>query len=118
MGEVGLDARIKQVRGVLAMLHAANQSAFRSYLIPFENLGEGLAVGKLPVMGVCSLEEAMEYVNASAQEQERMRRMRKTDGRVRQKAGWKKKRKQPDFALLMRNGGSKARCNDCSCRSP
>ena len=74
VGEVGLDARIKQVRGVLAMLHAANQSAFRSYLIPFENLGEGLAVGKLPVMGVCSLEEAMEYVNASAQEQERMRR--------------------------------------------
>ena len=92
VGEVGLDARIKQVRGVLAMLHAANQSAFRSYLIPFENLGEGLAVGKLPVMGVCSLEEAMEYVNASAQEQERMRR--ETDGRVRQKAGWKKKRKR------------------------
>ena len=30
VGEVGLDARIKQVRGVLAMLHAANQSAFRS----------------------------------------------------------------------------------------
>ena len=58
VGEVGLDARIKQVRGVLAMLHAANQSAFRSYLIPFENLGEGLAVGTLPVMGVCSLEEA------------------------------------------------------------
>ena len=92
VGEVGLDARIKQVRGVLAMLHAANQSAFRSYLIPFENLGEGIAAGKLPVMGVCSLEEAMEYVNASAQEQERMRR--DAEDRVRQKAGWKKKRKR------------------------
>ncbi|MFR6590119.1 MAG: ATP-binding protein [Gallintestinimicrobium sp.] len=96
------------------MLHAANQSAFRSYLIPFENLGEGLAVGKLPVMGVCSLEEAMEYVNASAQEQERMRRDAEDDGRVRQRQDGKKK--TPDFALLCGMEEAK-RCNDCSCRS-
>ena len=114
VGEVGLDARIKQVRGVLAMLHAANQSAFRSYLIPFENLGEGLAVGKLPVMGVCSLEEAMEYVNASAQDAAgRGRQMaesgKRQDGKRKENAG---------LCIAVRNGGSKARCNDCSCRSP
>lgn len=100
VGEVGLDARIKQVRGVLAMLHAANQSAFRSYLIPFENLGEGLAVGKLPVMGVCSLEEAMEYVNASAQEQERMRRDAEDRWQSQAKGRREKEKKTPDFALL------------------
>ena len=100
VGEVGLDARIKQVRGVLAMLHAANQSAFRSYLIPFENLGEGLAVGKLPVMGVCSLEEAMEYVNASAQEQERMRRDAEDRWQSQAKGRMEKEKKAPDFALL------------------
>ena len=100
VGEVGLDARIKQVRGVLAMLHAANQSAFRSYLIPFENLGEGLAVGKLPVMGVCSLEEAMEYVNASAQEQERMRRDAEDRWQSQAKGRMEKEKKTPDFALL------------------
>ena len=118
MGEVGLDARIKQVRGVLAMLHAANQSAFRSYLIPFENLGEGLAVGKLPVMGVCSLEEAMEYVNASAQEQERMRRDAEDRWQSQAKGRMEKKKKNAGLCIAVRNGGSKARCNDCSCRSP
>ena len=77
---------------------------FRSYLIPFENLGEGLAVGKLPVMGVCSLEEAMEYVNASAQEQERMRRDAE-DRWQSQAKGRMEKKKNAGLCIAVRNGG-------------
>lgn len=102
VGEVGLDARIKPVRGVLAMLHAANQSAFWSYLLPFENLGEGLCAGTLPVMGVRSLEEAMEYVNASPKEQEKLR-LDAADRWQNQKSvrmRMIKEKKAPDFALL------------------
>ena len=115
VGEVGLDARIKQVRGVLAMLHAANQSAFRSYLIPFENLGEGLAVGKLPVMGfgrsngVCKRVGAGTGTDAAGRGRQMAESDKRRDGKRKESAG---------LCIAVRNGGSKARCNDCSCRSP
>ena len=79
---------------------------------------KGLAVGKLPVMGVCSLEEAMEYVNASAQEQERMRRDAEDRWQSQAKGRMEKEKENAGLCIAVRNGGSKARCNDCSCRSP
>ena len=100
VGEVGLDARIKQVRGVLAMLHAANQSAFRSYLIPFENLGEGLAVGKTAGYGrlqpgrsngVCKRVCAGTGTDAAGRGRQMAESGKRQDG---------KRKKTPDFALL------------------
>ena len=67
-GELGLDARIKPVAGVLAMVTAAVQSGISECILPMENLREGLLQEDIAVMGVETLEEAMIYMASDNEE--------------------------------------------------
>lgn len=73
-GELGLNARIKPVRGILPMVLAAAGAGLEECLLPLENLKEGLLAGEIAVMGVESLEEAAEYLCKEEEDRERMRR--------------------------------------------
>ncbi|MDO4291811.1 MAG: YifB family Mg chelatase-like AAA ATPase [Eubacteriales bacterium] len=67
-GELGLDGRLKPVRGVLPMALAAKEAGLRECLLPFENLGEALLAEGIEAMGAGTLGEALDYVNAGQQE--------------------------------------------------
>lgn len=73
-GELGLNACIKPVRGILPMVMAAVQAGMRECLLPLENLEEGMLIEEIPVMGVENLEQAMEYLNQGEKGRERLRR--------------------------------------------
>lgn len=61
-GELGLDARVKPVRGVLPMVMEAARAGMKECILPFENMKEGMLAGEIPVMGVESLEDAACYL--------------------------------------------------------
>ena len=99
-GELGLDARIKPVAGVLAMVTAAVQSGISECILPMENLREGLLQEDIAVMGVETLEEAMIYM-ASDNEERCLQRKRARE-RLEKLPDTEKKENgpAPDFSML------------------
>ena len=67
-GELGLDARVKPVPGILAMVTEAAEAGSLECILPMENLREGLLQERTAVMGVETLEEAMLYAASGAEE--------------------------------------------------
>lgn len=61
-GELGLDARVKPIRGVLPVVMEAARAGMEECLLPLENMKEGMLAGKIRVMGIESLEEAACYL--------------------------------------------------------
>lgn len=61
-GELGLNAGVKPIRGVLPMVIAAAKAEIKECLLPLDNLKEGYLAGETNLMGVESLEEAARYL--------------------------------------------------------
>lgn len=61
-GELGLNAKVKPVRGVLPMVMEAAKAGMKECLLPLENMKEGMLAGEISVMGVESLEEAADFL--------------------------------------------------------
>ncbi len=59
LGEVSLDGLIRPVRGTLPMAEAAGAQAGRMLLVPLATFTEAQEATSIPVLGVCSLVEAM-----------------------------------------------------------
>lgn len=72
-GELGLNACVKPVRGILPMVMAASAAGLKECLLPLENLEEGGLTGEIAVMGVETLTEAMEYLCQDAEGREELR---------------------------------------------
>jgi len=62
MGELSLDGRIKPVRGVLPVAVAARHWQLDGLVVPEENAREGALVDGLPVYGVRSLGEVIDFI--------------------------------------------------------
>jgi magnesium chelatase family protein len=58
-GELGLDGRLRAVRGALAAVVAARDAGVRSVVVPFGNASEAALVGGVEVFGAGSLAEVM-----------------------------------------------------------
>ena len=76
-GELGLNAKVKPVRGALPMVMAAEAAGMRECILPFANLEEGLWAGRIPVMGVETLSEALSYLELDEAGRQRQRRRAK-----------------------------------------
>ncbi|MDD3250977.1 MAG: magnesium chelatase domain-containing protein [Lachnospiraceae bacterium] len=63
VGELGLDGRIKPVRGVLAMVLAMREAGIRRCFLAAENVAEGLAIGAIEIVKVRDLRELAELLN-------------------------------------------------------
>ncbi len=63
MGEVGLDARVRPVRGVLPGLLGARAAGFTRAIVPAEQVGEAELVGGMTVWGVSCLSDLVEVLN-------------------------------------------------------
>ena len=62
VGELGLDGRIKPVRGILPIILTAEEKGFRQCFLPRENLAEGHAGGCIRIAAPSSLKECVEWL--------------------------------------------------------
>lgn len=72
IGELGLDGKLKPVRGVLSMVSALRDHGKKWCFLPEANRPEGTAVGKIRVIGVENLRQLVGLLNKK-QEIERQR---------------------------------------------
>ncbi|MBU7576731.1 MAG: ATP-binding protein, partial [Flavihumibacter sp.] len=61
-GELGLDGSLQPIRGALPMALTARKEKFSGIVVPIQNAAEAAVVDSLPVMGICSLTEAIQLV--------------------------------------------------------
>jgi magnesium chelatase family protein len=61
-GELGLDGRVRPVRGGLAIADLATREGLRELILPAANAGEAAALGTIPVIPVRSLGEAADHL--------------------------------------------------------
>ena len=61
-GELGLDGGIRPVRGGLAIADLASREGVAEVLLPAPNAGEAAALGKVPVIPIRTLGEAVEHL--------------------------------------------------------
>ncbi len=66
MGELSLDGRVKPVRGVLPVAVAARNWPVDGLIVPQENAREGALADGLPVYGVASLGEVVDFIAGKA----------------------------------------------------
>ncbi len=61
-GELGLDGKIRPVRGALAIADLAAREGMRELLLPAANAGEAAALGQVPIVPLRSLAEAIGHL--------------------------------------------------------
>ncbi|MFI6645621.1 YifB family Mg chelatase-like AAA ATPase [Streptomyces sp. NPDC050504] len=63
IGELGLDGRVRPVRGVLPSVLAAAEAGFRQVVVPEQTVGEATLVPGVSVLGVRSLRQLIAVLN-------------------------------------------------------
>lgn len=63
IGELSLDGEVKKVAGVLPIVMEGKQRGVRRFILPKENVSEGILVEGVEILGVESLEETCSYLN-------------------------------------------------------
>lgn len=64
-GELSLDGKIKPVRGALSMAIVAKNLGLKGIILPEENASEGAVVKGVPVFGISSLPEVVDFLRNS-----------------------------------------------------
>lgn len=67
MGELSLDGRIKPVRGILPVAVAARNWELDGLIVPLDNAREGALVDGLPVYGVQTLGEVLDFLGGKTE---------------------------------------------------
>jgi magnesium chelatase family protein len=67
LGELSLDGKIKPVRGILPVVVAARSWELDGLIVPYENAREGALVDGLPVYGVKTLGEVIDFLAGKIQ---------------------------------------------------
>lgn len=65
VGELGLDGRLKPVRGVLPIAIQARKEKFKGLIVPKENIREGAVVNNLDVYGMENLSDVINFFNGT-----------------------------------------------------
>ena len=66
MGELALDGLLRPIKGVLPIAIQARKSGFKGFIVPKENAEEAAIVNQLEVIGVESLQEAIDHLSGKA----------------------------------------------------
>ena len=82
VGELGLDASVKPVRGILPMVQQGFLNGIGECILPLSNLKEGMLVEGALVMGVKDLGEAARYLCCEEPEREILRKKAKRSVRA------------------------------------
>ncbi|MEQ8530996.1 MAG: magnesium chelatase domain-containing protein, partial [Imperialibacter sp.] len=62
MGELSLDGLLRPIKGVLPIAIEARKQGFKGFILPKENASEAAIVDKLDIIGVETINEAIEFV--------------------------------------------------------
>jgi magnesium chelatase family protein len=62
LGELGLDGRVRPVRGVLPATLAAQQAGFTRVIVPLRQAGEAQLVGGIDVFGIASITQLVAFL--------------------------------------------------------
>jgi magnesium chelatase family protein len=62
LGEVGLDGRLRPVRGVLPATLAAQQAGFTRVIVPLRQAGEAQLVEGIEVLGIASITQLVAFL--------------------------------------------------------
>lgn len=79
VGELGLNGEVKFTSGILPMVMQAKQERKKVCLVPKENALEGAVVKGIDVIGIESLRDVIEYLQAEEQERNRLYQPQKAD---------------------------------------
>lgn len=63
VGELGLDGKVKPVRGILSMVLAARETGMKRIFLPMENVAEGRAIPGMEIVGVGTVRELVHLLN-------------------------------------------------------
>ena len=66
IGELGLDGKLKPVRGVLSVAIRARKEKFKGLIVPQENVREAAVVNQLDVYGMSGLADVISFFNGSS----------------------------------------------------
>ena len=66
LGELGLDGKIKSVRGILPLLISAREKGYTKFIIPSENAREASYITGVTVFALDSLSEVASLINGTA----------------------------------------------------
>ncbi len=72
LGELGLDGEVKAVKGILPIVTRAKELGYKLVILPESNAREGAVVGGIKIIGVSSLHEVVQYLNAPEDERDRL----------------------------------------------
>ena len=75
IGELGLDGKIKAVRGVLPIVTAAKGAGFRRCYIPEENFAEGNSVEGMEIITPRTLEECIRFLHHPEEQKNTMEKL-------------------------------------------
>jgi magnesium chelatase family protein len=62
LGELGLDGRLRPVRGILPATLAAQQAGFTRVIVPLRQAGEAKPVGGIEVFGIASITQLVAFL--------------------------------------------------------
>lgn len=62
LGELALDGKLRPIKGVLPMAIEARKSGYKGFILPKENAEEAAIVNNLEVIGIDSIEEAIQHL--------------------------------------------------------
>ena len=62
MGELALDGTLRPIKGVLPIAIEARKQGYKGFILPTENAQEAAIVNQLDVIGVKTMQEAVEYM--------------------------------------------------------
>ncbi|MDR6193155.1 YifB family Mg chelatase-like AAA ATPase [Siphonobacter sp. SORGH_AS_0500] len=65
MGELSLDGKLRPIKGVLPIAIEARKNKFKGFILPKENASEASIVNNLDVIGVTTLQEAVDFLKGT-----------------------------------------------------
>lgn len=98
-GELGLDSGVKPIRGVLPIVMRAVENGMKEFILPLENLREGMLAGERLVMGVESLGDAALYLCSGEEERKALRKSALAKAERMSGCGRENGRKAPEDAM-------------------
>ena len=72
LGELGLDGEVKAVKGILPIVTKAREMGYKRVILPLCNAREGAVVDNIKIIGVTTLHEVVQYLNAPEEERDRL----------------------------------------------
>lgn len=93
LGELALDGEVRRVNGVLPIVLALKKQGIRRMLVPVENVGEGVCVPGIALMGIADIRELIHFLQLKEEERERAFPVCRTEDRKKIP-----KEKTPDFS--------------------